>query len=55
MKALITGATGFIGSHLVDELFKRGYKVTCLVRKTSDITWLEGLDIEIIEGDCSVQ
>lgn len=55
MKALITGATGFIGSHLVEELFKRGYKVTCLVRKTSDTKWLEGLDTEIIEGDCAVK
>ncbi len=53
MKALITGATGFIGSHLAEKLFKRGYEVTCLVRKTSDLKWLDGLDIKLIEGDCS--
>jgi len=53
MKALITGATGFIGSHLAEKLFKRGYEVSSLVRKTSDLKWLEGLDIRLIEGDCS--
>ena len=53
MKALITGATGFIGSHLAAELFKRGYEVTCLVRATSDLKWLDGLDIKLVEGNCS--
>jgi nucleoside-diphosphate-sugar epimerase len=52
MKALVTGATGFIGSHLADELVKRGYRVTCLVRKTSDLRWMEGLDVNRICGDC---
>mgnify|MGYP001595472447 FL=1 len=53
MKALITGASGFIGSHLAEELSKRGYEVICLVRKTSDLKWLSGLDIKLINGDCS--
>lgn len=52
MKALVTGATGFIGSHLVDELIKRGYQVTCLVRTTSSLKWIEGLDVELAYGDC---
>lgn len=52
MKALVTGATGFIGSHLVEELIKRGYGVTCLVRKTSNLKWIEGLDLTILHGDC---
>lgn len=52
MKALVTGATGFIGSHLVEELVKRGYRVTCLVRKTSNLKWIEGLDADILYGDC---
>jgi nucleoside-diphosphate-sugar epimerase len=53
MKALVTGATGFIGSHLVEELLNRGYEVACLVRKTSNLKWLEGLNTELFEGDCS--
>lgn len=52
MKALVTGATGFIGSHLVEELVKSGYSVTCLVRKTSNQRWIEGLDTTIFYGDC---
>lgn len=52
MKAFVTGATGFIGSHLVDELIKRGFEVTCLVRKTSNLTWIEDLDVYRVYGDC---
>lgn len=51
MKALITGATGFIGSHLAERLLKLGYDVSCLVRNTSGIRWLEDLDIHLIRGD----
>ncbi len=53
MKALVTGATGFIGSHLVEELLRRGYTVTCLARKTSNLRWIEGLDISLVYGDCA--
>jgi nucleoside-diphosphate-sugar epimerase len=53
MKAFVTGATGFIGSHLCEELIKRGYSVTCLVRETSDLKWIDTLDIKRVEGDCT--
>ena len=51
MKALVTGATGFIGSHLVELLLHRGYSARCLIRKTSDPVWLKGLAVEYVYGD----
>ena len=53
MKALVTGATGFIGSHLCEELARRGYEVTCLVREKSDLKWIENIDLKLITGDCN--
>ena len=54
MKALVTGATGFIGSHLCEELIRRGYEVTCLSRNTSNLKWIENLDIRLAKGDCTL-
>ena len=51
MKVLVTGANGFIGSHLVKALSKKDYQVKAFVRKTSDLKSLEGLNVELVYGD----
>ena len=48
---VVTGATGFVGSHVVRKLLSRKEPVRVLVRKTSPLKNLEGLDVEIFEGD----
>jgi dihydroflavonol-4-reductase len=45
--AVVTGANGFVGSHLVDYLLLKGFKVRCIVRKSSSLKWLEGKNVEI--------
>jgi dihydroflavonol-4-reductase len=50
---LVTGATGFIGSNLVRALSRKGYSVTCLVRKTSNIDALPKESIRLVIGDLS--
>jgi nucleoside-diphosphate-sugar epimerase len=54
-RVLITGANGFVGSHLVERLLDRGYQVKCLVRKTSNLKWLSGLKVEYVYGDISIK
>ena len=45
--AVVTGANGFVGSHLVDILIAKGFLVRCIVRESSNLQWLESKDIEI--------
>jgi len=48
---LITGANGFIGSHLCDAFANAGYRVYGLVRRTSDLRFLDDSKVELIYGD----
>jgi nucleoside-diphosphate-sugar epimerase len=48
---LLTGATGFLGSYVLDELVKRGYKVTCFVRETSNLAKIKQMNIPYIFGE----
>ena len=50
-KALVTGAAGFIGSHVVKELLADGCEVRALIRPGENTANLEGLDVEVLEGD----
>jgi dihydroflavonol-4-reductase len=51
MKALVTGATGFIGFHVARLLKEQGFLVSALVRETSDTSDLQALGIELVRGD----
>lgn len=51
MKAFITGATGFIGGNLARLLLADGHQVRALVRPHSDRRNLNGLPLEIVEGE----
>lgn len=53
MRVFLTGATGFVGSHIVEALLKAGHKPVCLVRKTSDTTLLDSLGVEKFVGSLS--
>src|SRR5579871_3317662 len=48
---VITGATGLLGSHIVEQLVARGETVRALVRPTSDREFLEKLGVELAQGD----
>lgn len=46
--SVVTGASGFVGSHLVDKLLAEGHNVKCILRSSSSRRWLEGKPVEIV-------
>ncbi|HET7370680.1 MAG TPA: hopanoid-associated sugar epimerase [Gammaproteobacteria bacterium] len=48
---LVTGATGFVGSAVARRLLEHGYQVRALVRESSRLDNLRGLDVELMVGD----
>ena len=51
MKALLTGGTGFIGSHLAELLLDKSAEIFALVRDPHNLKWLKGLNLHLLEGD----
>lgn len=51
MNIFITGATGFVGSYLVDRLSKEGHNIMCLTRDISRISLPTNNNVQFIEGD----
>src|SRR5262252_2900120 len=49
-KALVTGASGFVGGHLVDRLIEGGRAVRCLVRRSSKLKYLKHPEVEFVYG-----
>ena len=48
---LVTGATGFLGEHVVRLLLSSGAEIRAFVRPTSDTMWLRKNDVHILSGD----
>ncbi len=47
--SVVTGGSGFVGSHLVDLLIDEGHHIKCIVRESSSLKWLEGKPVEIVK------
>ena len=51
MKVFITGATGFIGTHVVERLAQGEHELRCLVRNNSNVHYLKELGADLVFGD----
>ncbi len=51
MKVFLTGATGFVGSHVARAYASQGAKLRMLTRSTSNLASLQGIDADLVVGD----
>jgi len=51
LRVALTGATGFVGSHVAQRLMRQGCEVTCLVRPTSDLRWIASMPVRTLRLD----
>lgn len=51
MNVLVTGASGFIGSHLCEALLARRHRVTALIRPDDNTRWIAHLPLQFVPGD----
>jgi len=51
MRALVTGGTGFIGTHLAEALLKKGHKVRLVVRESSNTEFYRGKPVELFYSE----
>lgn len=52
---LLTGATGFLGGYVLNELVENGHEVTCLVRNSSNIDNIKKLNVKYVYGELDDQ
>lgn len=50
MKVLVTGATGFVGSYVTEQLVQEGHQVRALVRPSTDSAWLQTPGVQCVTG-----
>ena len=52
LRILVTGATGFVGSHIVEELISNNHSIIATIRKNSNLRWIKNLSIQF--ENCSL-
>ncbi len=53
--AFVTGATGFLGTNLIEQLTDAGRQVTALHRRASDLRTIQRFPVRLVEGDLLAQ
>ena len=51
MRVLVTGANGFVGSHVAERLVAQGIDIRVMLRRTSRVDFLQDIEYERVEGD----